>query len=256
MLKKENLAHTYDDIFNEYLKKGIIEKVDDTSKISKNFHSLPHRPVIKNERGTTKTRILLDAPSKSKNEICHNNALYSGLCLLSLLYDILLRFRIGKIGIVADIKQTFLQIFIDDNDRDLIRFLWFENINDPRSKIVIYRFTRVVFGLNSSSFLLNATLQHQLSKYLPIADISFYIEKLMRDLYVDDSTNSFDEVHECQRFFFFWKGQQFFEISKPYLAAANFNLRKYATNNSDLRNVINNASHTDKEQGNTEHENI
>ena len=56
--------------------------------------------------------------------------------------------------------------------------------------------------------------------------------------------------------FFFWKGQQFFEISKPYLAAANFNLRKYATNNSDLRNAINNASHTDKEQGNTEHENI
>ena len=203
LLKNENLARTYDDIFNEYLKKGIIEKVDDTSKVSKNFHSLPHHPVIKNERGTTKTRILLDAPSKSKNEICHNNALYSGPCLLSLLYNILLRFRIGKIGIIADIKQTFLQIFIDDNDRDLIRFLWFENINDPWSKIVIYRFTRVVFGLNSSPFLLNATLQHQLSKYLPIADISFYIEKLMRDLYVDDSTNSFDEVHE----WFFFSGK-------------------------------------------------
>ena len=128
----------------------------------------------------------------------------------------------GKIGIVADIKQAFLQIFVDDNDRDLIRFLWFENINDPGSKIVIYRFTRVVFGLTSSPFLLNATLQHHLSKYLLIADISFYIEKLMRDLYVDDSTNSFDEVHECQRFF---------EISKTCLAAANFNLRKWATNN-------------------------
>ena len=82
---------------------------------------------------------------------------------------------------------------------------------------------------------------------LSIADISFYIEKSMRDLYVDDSTNSFDEVHECQRFF---------EISKTCLAAANFNLRKWATNNSDLRNVINNASHTDEEQGNSEHENI
>ena len=69
----------------------------------------------------------------------------------------------------------------------------------------------------------------------------------MRDLYVDDSTNSFDEVHECQRFF---------EISKACLAAANINLRKWATNNSDLRNVINNALHTDKEQGNSENENI
>ena len=63
----------------------------------------------------------------------------------------------GKIGIVADIKQAFLQIFIDDNDRDLIHFLWFEKINDPGSKIVIYRFTRVVFRLTSSPFLLNAT---------------------------------------------------------------------------------------------------
>ena len=151
----------------------------------------------------------------------------------------------GKISIVADIKQAFLQIFVDDNDRDLIRFLWFENINDPGSKIVIYRFTRVVFGLTSSPFLLNATLQHHLSKYLPIADISVYIEKLMRDLYVDDSTKSFDEVHECQRFF---------EISKTCLATANFNPRNWATNNSDLRNIINNALHTDKEQFNSEHE--
>ena len=128
----------------------------------------------------------------------------------------------GKICIVADIMHAFLQIFVDENDRDSIRFLWFENINDPGSKIVIYRFTRVVFGLTSSPFLVNATLQHHLLKYLSIADITFYIKKLMRDLYVDDSTNSFDKVHECLRFF---------EISKACLAAANFNLRKWATNN-------------------------
>ena len=95
-----------------------------------------------------------------------------------------------------------------------------------------------MFGLTSSPFLLNATLQHHLSKYLPIADISVYIEKLMRDLYVDDSTNSFDEVHECQRFF---------EISKACLAVASFNLRKWATDNSYLRNGINEASHKEKE---------
>ena len=65
----------------------------------------------------------------------------------------------------------------------------------------------------------------------------------MRDLYVDDSMNSFDEVHECLRFF---------EISKACLSAANFNLLKWETNNSDLRNVIDNASHTYKEQSENE----
>ena len=59
-------------------------------------------------------------------------------------------------------------------------------INDP----VIYRFTRVVFGLASSPLLLDANLQHHLSKYFSIVDITFYIEKLMRDLYVDGLTNS------------------------------------------------------------------
>ena len=60
----------------------------------------------------------------------------------------------------------------------------------------------------------------------------------MRDLYVDDSTNSFDEVHEYQRFF---------EISKACLVAASFDLRKWATDNSYLRNAINNASHKEKQ---------
>lgn len=54
-------------------------------------------------------------------------------------------------------------------------------------------------------------------------------------------------VHECL---------QFFEVSKACLAAANFKLRKWATNNSDLRNVKDNASHTDKEQGNSKNETI
>ena len=179
LLKNENLARTYEDIFNEYLNNGIIEKVDDTSKVSENVYHLPHRPVMKNERYTTKTRIVFNTSSKSKNKICLNDALYSGPCLLPLLYDFLLRFRMGKICIVADIMHAFLQIFVDENDRDSIRFLWFENINDPGSKIVIYRFTRVVFGLTSSPFLVNATLQHHLSKYLLIADITFYIKKLM-----------------------------------------------------------------------------
>ena len=116
-------------------------------------------------------------------------------------------------------------------------------INNP----VIYRFTRVVFGLTSTPFLLDANLQHHLSKYFSIVDITFCIEKLMRDLYVDGSTNSFNEVHECL---------QFFEVSKACLAAANFKLRKWATNNSDLRNVKDNASHTDKEQGNSKNETI
>ena len=53
---------------------------------------------------------------------------------------------------------------MNEADRNFLRFLWFENPKDPNSKIIMYRFCRVVFGLNASPFLLNATLRHHISK--------------------------------------------------------------------------------------------
>ena len=71
-------------------------------------HYLPHHAVIKADIETTKTRIVLDASVKSdKNEPSLNDILYSGPCLLPLIEDILLQFRLGRIAVVADIQQDF-----------------------------------------------------------------------------------------------------------------------------------------------------
>ena len=48
--------------------------------------------------------------------------------MLPLLHDILTRFWIGKIGIVADVQQAFLQIEIDEKHQDFLRLIWFDNI--------------------------------------------------------------------------------------------------------------------------------
>ena len=79
--------------------------------------------MIKNERDTTKTRIVFDAASKTGNNPSLNDCLHSGPCLLPLIFDILLRFRIRDLVLVADIKQAFLKIEIDEGDRDFLRFL-------------------------------------------------------------------------------------------------------------------------------------
>ena len=66
-----------------------------------------------------------------KNELSINQFLEPGLCLLPLLYDVLLRFRLGRIGIIADIRQTFLQISVDPSHSDYLQFLWLNfNSND------------------------------------------------------------------------------------------------------------------------------
>ena len=146
--------------------------------------------MIKNERDTAKTRIVFDAASKIGNNPSLNDCLHSGPCLLPLIFDILLRFRIGDVALVADIKQAFLNIEIDEEERDFFRFLWVENISE-KDKIVVYRFLRVVFGVTSSPFLLGATIESHVTKYI-VAQIALVsLKKLLRDMYVDDVATSF-----------------------------------------------------------------
>ena len=71
---------------------------------------MPHTVVIRNDHSTTKLGIVFDASSHYTTELCLNNILEAGPCLLPYLLDKLLRFRTGKIDAVADIKQAFLQI--------------------------------------------------------------------------------------------------------------------------------------------------
>ena len=76
-------------------------------------------------------------------------------CLLPHIFDILLRFRLGKIAMVSDIKQAFLQICMDQNDRNYLRMIWFDNALSTNPTMKLLRFTRLVFGLTSSPFVLN-----------------------------------------------------------------------------------------------------
>ena len=74
------------------------------------MHYLPHRSVVREDHDTTKLRITFDASAKIKNELSLNDILHSGPCLLPYLYDILLRFQTGKVGLVGDIKQAIWQV--------------------------------------------------------------------------------------------------------------------------------------------------
>ena len=48
------------------------------------------------------------------------------------LFHILVKFRLHPIALVADIEKVFLMIGITEEDRDKLRFLWFENPNLKR----------------------------------------------------------------------------------------------------------------------------
>ena len=98
-------------------KENITEKIETVGKPGL-VHYFPHHSVIKNERDATKTRIVFDVSSKIGNNPSLNDCLQSDPCFLPLIFNILLRFRIGDMGLVADIKQMFLNVEIGEGDRD------------------------------------------------------------------------------------------------------------------------------------------
>lgn len=79
-------------------------------------------------------RPVFDASAKSKDGVSLNQCLETGPNLIELIPSMLLRFREKKIGVISDIEKAFLQISVTPKDRNVLRFLWWNNNN-----IAVYR---------------------------------------------------------------------------------------------------------------------
>ena len=171
----------YNNIIEDQVKKGIIEKIDNNTVEGEVKHDILHHGVIKPNNRTKKLRIVYDASAEAKKtNLSLNKSLYQGPVILEDLCSLLLRFRTYDTAIVADIEKAFLQINLQEQDQDVTRFLWLKDINKPviPSNNDIFRFSRISFGIISSQFILAATIAYHLrSKKGPIA------KKMMKDLY-------------------------------------------------------------------------
>ena len=216
-LKREpELLKEYDAIIKEQVELGIVEPVAELEKANK-VHYLPHQAVIRKDAVTTKVRIVYDASSKeSKMGTSLNDCLHVGPSLNPLLYSILLRFRENRIALVGDIEKAFLNVEVDEADRDCLRFLWVSNIEGGNVETLVYRFCRVVFGLNASQFLLNATLRHHVSKF--IKEDPKFVQKVLESFYVDDFVSGESDTE---------KAFDLFDKTENRMAQGGFKLRKW-----------------------------
>ena len=96
-----------------------MEKVKNEGMVGEVVYLL-HKEVIKEDRLTTKLRIVFDESAKYKGKSSLNEVLYKGLCLNADLYSFLLKFRIYLIAITADIEKAYLQISINEEHRDFL----------------------------------------------------------------------------------------------------------------------------------------
>lgn len=187
----------YDSIIRDQIKGGIVEPVPGEDSSPNLCHYLPHHAVVRNDKATTKLRIVYDASARVADGPSLNDCLHKGPKFNQLILDILLRFRVFKYALIADLEKAFLQISVLEDDRDVLRFLWVDDIHKEFPVICTLRFTRVVFGVSASPFLLNATLKHHLEKYA--ATHPDVVERLLESTYVDDivtGANTEDEAFE------------------------------------------------------------
>ena len=177
------LIKEYNAIIQEQLHRGIVQPVTD-HETSNRVHYIPHHAVIRKDKSTTKVRIVYDASAKGTNGISLNDCLERGPKFDQCIMEILLRFRIHRVALTADIEKAFLMVSIAKQDQDVLRFLWIDSVESLTPRIIPLKFTRVVFGLTSSPFLLNATLDHHVTKYQE--EDPEYVNKFKKSIYVDD----------------------------------------------------------------------
>lgn len=146
-----------------------------------------------------------------------NSALLKGPDLNQPLAKILFKFRLFRIGVCADIAETFHQVLIQPKDRDSQRFLW----KGEKSKVEHYKMCVMTFGSTSSP------TSAQFDKNLN-AD-QFYNEfpqaaRAIRELhYVDDFVASFDTEDAATRI-----TKEVVEIHRR----GGFNLRGFVSNSN------------------------
>ena len=209
-----DVLQRYDVVIKDQVERGIVEVVDKATFQGESIYYLLHHPVVSEDKATTKLRIVYDASARTSGPSL-NDCLYAGPKFNQGIMDILLRFRTYKTALAADIEKAFLMISVAQPDRDVLCFLWIDDIHKQLPSVVTLRFTRVVFGVSSSPFLLNATIKHHVDKYKS-AEVGF-VKRFTRLIYIDNV--AYDAKDDDSAFELYVK-------SKRILAEGGFNLKK------------------------------
>ena len=119
----ESLAQAYQSVIDDYKSKGYIREVPEEEPKPSSEWFLPHFPVVRPEKATTKVRIVFDGSAQQNGKSLNSESL-PGPKLQSDIVDILLKFRKESFALVGDVTQMYHQLILRPVDRPLHRFLY------------------------------------------------------------------------------------------------------------------------------------
>ena len=164
---------------------------------------------------STELPIVYDAGAPSLNDCLH-----TGPSLQNKLWSVLVRGRFNPVAITGDLQKEFLQVMVKETDRDSRRFPW---RRDEQSPLETLRFTRALFGLASSPFLLGGVIKMHLNHWEKKEPE--LVAKIRKELYVDDLISGSTTV--C-------KTRELKDKTTAISLDACFNLHKWHSNVPEL----------------------
>ena len=198
-----------------------------SGRIKSGTYHINHSVINPNKPG--KARRVLNGAEKFHGTSL-NKSLLTGPDLLQNLIHVLLRFRQHQFAVSADIEGMFLQVGVPDCDQPSLRFIWRE---DPTTNVVVYQYTRHIFGTKDSPTCANYGLQRTARD-----NVSQYPEATKADqenFYMDDYLDSVESPERALN-----RAKELMHL----LLLGGFKLTKFVSNAPNLADQIDESPHS------------
>jgi hypothetical protein len=211
-----------------------------------NHSFIPHFPLIKENRLTTKIRIIYMANLAQKNldgsqSLSINDCVHSGF---SKNHKIALAFTLMRFDLFLlayDMSKAFHQLAISEENSSKFLFFWFKNVAAGDFTPIVYKFDRVIFGLTCAPFLLTCALYKMLienskndSEILRELKTAIYHGSYADNIYV--TCNDFSELKFS------------YNESIKIFQQHNMPLQQFLTNHSEFQEELKNTHNENPEK--------
>ena len=191
-MKDNHFYEIYKTFIADMIAKGYARKADNSGKSGKTWY-IPHHGVVHPAK-PGKVCVVFDCSVKYRGTSL-NNQLISGPDLTNQLVGVLTRFREEQVAFIADAEAMFHQVRLPEDQRSLLRFLWWENryIRNPIKdhEMCVHLFGGISSPSCSNCVLKQTSLENEKQNGSDVPRI------LRRNFYVDDMLKSSRGIDEA-----------------------------------------------------------
>ncbi|XP_043642481.1 uncharacterized protein LOC122612735 [Drosophila teissieri] len=196
LCKRPEVGAKYVEFMQEFQNLGHMSPVSHPQLNTPHYY-IPHHCVLKSNSTSTKLRVVFDASCKTTSQKALNDILMVGPTIQPDLYALLLRFRIHRYAITADVVKMFRQVNMFAEDRRFQYILWRTSPSQPLST---FKLNTVTYGTAAAPYLAIRSLSYLADKFMDKLEIG--AKAIKSSFYVDDflgGADTVEELHQIKR---------------------------------------------------------